>query len=317
MIFLLNIFGLVYVLTIALGLNFRNNTWNSERKPISRIRFPEEYRFTDYEKKQFIILHNKYRQNLTPPAADIQFMEWNDDLARIAQDWADKCIWDHGNLKDPKFEGVIIVNLGNNVDITFKGNVLGRHPYKIGAPCSKCSHSSDVGLCSEGLCVTREQCKKHNLDECVCNLKCHNCGIFKKESCKCECKDGWDELDCSIPCADKNKNCHDYTCSLYKKDYNPCRKTCKLCKAIDEKNLTNTCCNGKICSYGFILNVNSCACDILCPGPICDKPVPLPATIITVIVLISVFMFVICLLIIKYKYLNIYKFSSSMMKVFR
>ncbi|XP_023237313.1 peptidase inhibitor 15-like [Centruroides sculpturatus] len=260
MIFLLNIFGLVYVLTIVLGLNFQNNTWNTERKHISRIRFAEEYRITDYEKEQFIILHNKYRQNLTPPAADMQFMEWNDDLARIAQDWADKCIWDHGNLRDPKFEGGMGQNLymgysrsplvhmnlwfkeyqyydyysnycqsgkecghylqlvwansrmfgcGLKVGCRYRnryyiacnyypaGNVKGRHPYKIGVPCSKCSNSSDGGLCSEGLCVTREQCKKYNLDECVCNLKCHNCGIFKRESCKCECKDGWDQLDCS------------------------------------------------------------------------------------------------------------------------
>ncbi|KAG9278387.1 peptidase inhibitor 15 [Astyanax mexicanus] len=40
--------------------------------------------------------HNKVRANVFPPAANMEYMVWDESLARSAEAWAAACIWDHG-----------------------------------------------------------------------------------------------------------------------------------------------------------------------------------------------------------------------------
>uniref|UniRef100_A0A8C2A7V9 Peptidase inhibitor 15b n=1 Tax=Cyprinus carpio TaxID=7962 RepID=A0A8C2A7V9_CYPCA len=40
--------------------------------------------------------HNNVRANVFPPAANMEYMLWNEDLARSAEAWAATCIWEHG-----------------------------------------------------------------------------------------------------------------------------------------------------------------------------------------------------------------------------
>ncbi|XP_022108764.1 uncharacterized protein LOC110989015 [Acanthaster planci] len=40
--------------------------------------------------------HNQLRGQTVPPAADMKYMIWDSDLATMAQQWSDMCIWDHG-----------------------------------------------------------------------------------------------------------------------------------------------------------------------------------------------------------------------------
>ncbi|XP_066508754.1 peptidase inhibitor 15-like isoform X2 [Hoplias malabaricus] len=40
--------------------------------------------------------HNKVRANVFPPAANMEYMMWDEGLARSAEAWAATCIWDHG-----------------------------------------------------------------------------------------------------------------------------------------------------------------------------------------------------------------------------
>ncbi|KAL2103797.1 hypothetical protein ACEWY4_000665 [Coilia grayii] len=40
--------------------------------------------------------HNRVRSQVSPPAANMEYMVWDDRLARSAESWASRCIWEHG-----------------------------------------------------------------------------------------------------------------------------------------------------------------------------------------------------------------------------
>ncbi|GFW89937.1 peptidase inhibitor 16 [Trichonephila clavipes] len=52
--------------------------------------------FTEELKKEILDLHNLYRGNVTPSAANMAFMEWDEELEHLAQIWADYCKFKHG-----------------------------------------------------------------------------------------------------------------------------------------------------------------------------------------------------------------------------
>ncbi|XP_043921772.1 peptidase inhibitor 15 isoform X2 [Protopterus annectens] len=40
--------------------------------------------------------HNQVRGKVFPPASNMEYMVWDENLAKIAEAWAATCIWDHG-----------------------------------------------------------------------------------------------------------------------------------------------------------------------------------------------------------------------------
>ncbi|XP_025948803.2 peptidase inhibitor R3HDML [Dromaius novaehollandiae] len=40
--------------------------------------------------------HNRVRAQVSPPAANMEYMVWDERLARAAEAWAARCLWDHG-----------------------------------------------------------------------------------------------------------------------------------------------------------------------------------------------------------------------------
>uniref|UniRef100_A0A8C3G1W8 Peptidase inhibitor 15a n=1 Tax=Cyclopterus lumpus TaxID=8103 RepID=A0A8C3G1W8_CYCLU len=40
--------------------------------------------------------HNKVRGKVFPPASNMEYMVWDDTLAKTAEDWAHACQWEHG-----------------------------------------------------------------------------------------------------------------------------------------------------------------------------------------------------------------------------
>nr|XP_023666760.1 glioma pathogenesis-related protein 1-like isoform X3 [Paramormyrops kingsleyae] len=54
---------------------------------------------TDITNETFIDMcvsaHNKHRSRVTPPASDMMYMTRDETLAKVAQDWASKCIFSH------------------------------------------------------------------------------------------------------------------------------------------------------------------------------------------------------------------------------
>nr|XP_058964222.1 protein draper-like [Pocillopora verrucosa]XP_058964229.1 protein draper-like [Pocillopora verrucosa]XP_058964237.1 protein draper-like [Pocillopora verrucosa] len=53
-------------------------------------------RLSNKLKEQFVDLHNEFRSQVKPSAADMEYVVWNDDLGNLAQMWSDKCEWMHG-----------------------------------------------------------------------------------------------------------------------------------------------------------------------------------------------------------------------------
>nr|XP_060643993.1 cysteine-rich secretory protein LCCL domain-containing 2 isoform X1 [Anolis sagrei ordinatus] len=48
------------------------------------------------DKDEILALHNKLRGQAYPSASNMEYMIWDDELARSAESWAHQCIWGHG-----------------------------------------------------------------------------------------------------------------------------------------------------------------------------------------------------------------------------
>ncbi|XP_035404338.1 peptidase inhibitor R3HDML [Cygnus olor] len=49
--------------------------------------------------------HNQVRAQVSPPAANMEYMVWDERLARAAEAWAVQCVWDHGPPQLMKYVG--------------------------------------------------------------------------------------------------------------------------------------------------------------------------------------------------------------------
>ncbi|XP_077299105.1 uncharacterized protein LOC143920216 [Arctopsyche grandis] len=77
---------------------------------------------TETEKKTIVDTHNVLRLRIAngqehqgapgpqPPASDMQLLEWDDELANIAQMWADQCVFEHDLNRD-----TVRFNVGQNI----------------------------------------------------------------------------------------------------------------------------------------------------------------------------------------------------------
>nr|XP_004225947.1 glioma pathogenesis-related protein 1-like [Ciona intestinalis] len=72
------------------------------------------YSFMDEDIAQLVLLHNKYRSQITPPAVEMRMMTWNSDLSKLAQAKAEECVYSHGvRVHHPK-----LGELGENIYVT-------------------------------------------------------------------------------------------------------------------------------------------------------------------------------------------------------
>ncbi|GFS64542.1 cysteine-rich secretory protein 2 [Trichonephila inaurata madagascariensis] len=88
----------IVVEKIAMDLIPSTKTISSKeglRSELNKREYPQSG-YTLELKKKILDVHNLYRANVTPPAANMEFMEWSDELARLAQLWADNCVFKHG-----------------------------------------------------------------------------------------------------------------------------------------------------------------------------------------------------------------------------
>ncbi|XP_029781644.1 cysteine-rich secretory protein LCCL domain-containing 2 isoform X2 [Suricata suricatta] len=75
-------------------------------KPASRVRraIPRS------DKEEILMLHNKLRGQVYPPAANMEYMTWDEELERSAAAWAHECIWEHGPTG-------LLVSIGQNLAV--------------------------------------------------------------------------------------------------------------------------------------------------------------------------------------------------------
>ncbi|XP_039207864.1 peptidase inhibitor R3HDML [Crotalus tigris] len=61
---------------------------------VSKIR-KKRYIFSR-EMSTLLGYHNQVRAQVSPPAANMEYMVWDERLARSAEAWAKRCLWEHG-----------------------------------------------------------------------------------------------------------------------------------------------------------------------------------------------------------------------------
>ena len=79
---------------------------------------------TDGQKASIVSAHNSLRSKVAtgaegrgspgpqPPAADMMEMTWDDELASVAQRWADQCQFGHDTSRDvDRFQVIIIIDM--------------------------------------------------------------------------------------------------------------------------------------------------------------------------------------------------------------
>nr|XP_033797468.1 cysteine-rich secretory protein LCCL domain-containing 2 [Geotrypetes seraphini] len=62
------------------------------------------------DKEEILQLHNKLRGQVYPSASNMEYMNWDDELARSAEAWAQNCVWDHGPSN-------LIMSIGQNLAV--------------------------------------------------------------------------------------------------------------------------------------------------------------------------------------------------------
>uniref|UniRef100_A0A672L123 Cysteine rich secretory protein LCCL domain containing 1 n=1 Tax=Sinocyclocheilus grahami TaxID=75366 RepID=A0A672L123_SINGR len=63
--------------------------WMVERQRSKRA-------ITANDMQAILDLHNKLRGQVYPPASNMEYMVWDTELERGAQEWAETCLWEHG-----------------------------------------------------------------------------------------------------------------------------------------------------------------------------------------------------------------------------
>uniref|UniRef100_A0AAZ1X6V2 SCP domain-containing protein n=1 Tax=Oreochromis aureus TaxID=47969 RepID=A0AAZ1X6V2_OREAU len=83
---------ITYLITIYLGFDC---VFYFRRKPAISPR--EMNALLDY--------HNRVRSQVFPPAANMEYMLWDEELAKSADSWASRCVWDHSPTQAMKYVG--------------------------------------------------------------------------------------------------------------------------------------------------------------------------------------------------------------------
>ncbi|EHB06505.1 Peptidase inhibitor R3HDML [Heterocephalus glaber] len=77
-------------------------------RPLSALGVPHYRRkrhISAWDMNAILDYHNYIRATVYPPAANMEYMVWDERLAKSANAWATQCIWDHGPSHLMKFLG--------------------------------------------------------------------------------------------------------------------------------------------------------------------------------------------------------------------
>ncbi|XP_046896768.1 R3H domain containing-like [Hypomesus transpacificus] len=92
-------------------LNVTSAGWeasDSDIRNLPGINMPRSRRkraISSKEMKALLDYHNRVRSQVFPPAANMEYMVWDERLANSADSWASRCIWDHGPTQAMKYMG--------------------------------------------------------------------------------------------------------------------------------------------------------------------------------------------------------------------
>uniref|UniRef100_A0A3Q2FUH7 Cysteine rich secretory protein LCCL domain containing 1 n=1 Tax=Cyprinodon variegatus TaxID=28743 RepID=A0A3Q2FUH7_CYPVA len=86
MVMLQNSTGLKWMLDKYLDEN--GDWWEAKQRGKRAI--------TNTDAQLILDLHNKLRGQVYPPASNMEYMVWDTELERTAEEWAETCLWEHG-----------------------------------------------------------------------------------------------------------------------------------------------------------------------------------------------------------------------------
>ncbi|KAG6935385.1 peptidase inhibitor 16, partial [Chelydra serpentina] len=75
---------------------------------------------TDDDKRLIVEMHNQYRSQVSPPAADMLKMSWAPDLEAFAKAYAAKCIWGHNKERGRRGENLFAITDEMDVEVALE-----------------------------------------------------------------------------------------------------------------------------------------------------------------------------------------------------
>ncbi|KAF5908988.1 peptidase inhibitor 15-like, partial [Clarias magur] len=78
------------------GVNVTGTEGLEDQVSVSEIRSRRKRYISQSDMLAIVDYHNQVRARVFPPAANMEYMVWDESLARSAESWAATCIWDHG-----------------------------------------------------------------------------------------------------------------------------------------------------------------------------------------------------------------------------
>ncbi|CAM4613884.1 unnamed protein product [Lepidochelys kempii] len=76
--------------------------------------------FTDDDKRLIVEMHNQFRSQVSPPAADMLKMSWAPDLEAFAKAYAAKCIWGHNKERGRRGENLFAITDEMDVEMALE-----------------------------------------------------------------------------------------------------------------------------------------------------------------------------------------------------
>ncbi|XP_012579534.1 PREDICTED: peptidase inhibitor 16 isoform X3 [Condylura cristata] len=138
---------------------------------------------TDDEKHVMVELHNRYRAQASPSAANMLQMRWDESLAAFAKAYAEQCVWGHNKERGRRGENLFaITDKGVDVPLAVEEWHQERQHYNLSAatcePGQMCGHYTQVVWakterigCGSHFCETLQGVEETNIHLLVCNYE--------------------------------------------------------------------------------------------------------------------------------------------------
>ncbi|XP_071959658.1 GLIPR1-like protein 1 [Antedon mediterranea] len=193
------------------------------------------------DEKQFIVdIHNEYRMNVTPNAADMRRLEWDDEVAAVAQNWASGCPGGHNSNEYGENLAFSTLPFTGNIENLFKAGLKAWHDevddykYNTGECSGVCGHYTqmvDTRSIKIGCGTNYEECAGRFPYTLVCNYS--PAGNYNGN------KPYQKGKTCS-KCADDTRFCVDKFCAAECSGNCKCKRKCKKGE-LDKKTCTCNC----------------------------------------------------------------------------
>ncbi|XP_023239554.1 C-type lectin domain family 18 member A-like isoform X2 [Centruroides sculpturatus] len=274
------LFGGIYFALYHLMYNKWNSNKENRHASSFKLSSSNVNVFNDTIIKQIIDMHNFIRSQVQPPAADMEYMEWDFELAQRAHENAKNCFW---NIST---KGINFYR-GNIINLLYPFQIWYEEIFFYDGMNNKCEENA---TCDN---YTQMIMSKTNKIGCGINFNCWNndslfiCHYHSKRTnvsppyligrgCSLCNLDNRSKVLCIANlctlCEDLQVDCKTEKCLDEASKY-LCRKTCGFCRGIgNTNNDSKICCNGKLCHPGYVYkSAIDCQCEVLCPGPNCLK----------------------------------------------